>query len=198
LQEIAIVADQEERESRVLQQLFEPEDAFDIEMIGRLIEQQQIGFGYELACDGETFLPAAGEGFDRLLEVLEAHPTQKSHRARFALMFIERLFGEGVDDDLLNRFAGGESIFLRHISEAKLPAHRELAFIGLLEAGDDFQQRRFSRAVGTNEASAVFIIEADGNAIEQKSPAEGFGERLTAKKKTHRTALSHSENLEGR
>ena len=109
-------------------------------------------------------------------------------------MFVQGLSGKCADDDLQNRPTRWKCVFLRHISEAKLPSHRELPIIRLLEPGNDFQQRRFSRAIWANEAGAVFSVEADGDAIEQKSPAKGFAERLTAEKKTHRTALSHLKN----
>ena len=74
LQEVAVVADREERLGLALQQLLQPEDAVEVEVVRGLVEQQQLGLAHQLARDGEPLLPAARERRDGRGLVLEARP----------------------------------------------------------------------------------------------------------------------------
>ena len=53
------MADQHQRRARRLEFVFEPLDAGDIEMVGRLVEQQDIGLGREHARQRRAALFAA-------------------------------------------------------------------------------------------------------------------------------------------
>jgi hypothetical protein len=59
LEKVTIVADYDTCEPGVHQEPFEPHDRLDVEMIGRLIEQQNIGIEKQLARNRETLSPAA-------------------------------------------------------------------------------------------------------------------------------------------
>src|SRR5579864_5380025 len=61
VEKIAVVRDQHERVRIVLQIFFEPVAGFEIEMVGRLIEQQQVGLLQKKFREGEAHLPSAGE-----------------------------------------------------------------------------------------------------------------------------------------
>ena len=63
VEEVAVVADDDAGEGGVGEELFEPGDAFEIEVVGGLVEEEQVGLADEFAGDGEAALPAAGEGF---------------------------------------------------------------------------------------------------------------------------------------
>ncbi len=51
LQEIAVVADEHERERGGREQLLQPEDALEVEVVGRLVEQQQVRLADQLPRD---------------------------------------------------------------------------------------------------------------------------------------------------
>ena len=72
LEEVAVMADDDGGERCVLQQLLQPCDASEVEMVGRLVEQQNVGLLYQRFGDGQTLPPAAGECRRFLLEVFEA------------------------------------------------------------------------------------------------------------------------------
>ena len=61
LQKIAIVSDHDEGEFRGAEQPFKPCDAFQVEMIRRLIEEQNVGLGDESFSNSQAFEPAAAE-----------------------------------------------------------------------------------------------------------------------------------------
>ncbi len=58
------MGDDDVGERGIFEQLFQPEDAFEVEVVGRLVEEEEIGFEEEFAGEGEAFSPAAGEGVD--------------------------------------------------------------------------------------------------------------------------------------
>ena len=60
-EKIAIVADHDARERRVLQECFEPLDAREVQMIGRLVEQQDVRLLHEGLGNRQALAPAAGQ-----------------------------------------------------------------------------------------------------------------------------------------
>ena len=61
LEEPAIMADDQKRGSLRAQQLLEPEDAVEVEVVRRLVHQEQSGAGDERARHRDALLPAARE-----------------------------------------------------------------------------------------------------------------------------------------
>jgi len=59
-QKVAVVAHDYAGEGRCLEQIFEPGDSQQIEMVGGLVEQEDIGMLHQGFDNGETLLPAAG------------------------------------------------------------------------------------------------------------------------------------------
>ncbi len=84
VEEIAVVGDQKQRRRRVLQPVFEPEDGVEVEVVGRFVEQQQVGAAGQGAGEVEADAPAAGEFGHRAREigVAEAEAVQHFGDAR--------------------------------------------------------------------------------------------------------------------
>ena len=61
IEELAIVRDQQQRARIFAQPGFQPQDGVEVEVIGRLVEQQQIRAAHERLRDVQTYAPAAGE-----------------------------------------------------------------------------------------------------------------------------------------
>src|ERR1017187_6983362 len=74
--EITVVADDDGCERRVLQQLLEPLEADEVEMVGRLVEQQNVGLLYQGFGDSQSLSPSPGQLGSLLLEVFEAGAAQ--------------------------------------------------------------------------------------------------------------------------
>ena len=62
VQEAAVVGDDDDRVRVAREVGFEPERAFEVEVVGRLVEQQQVGLGEEHAGERHAHPPAAGIG----------------------------------------------------------------------------------------------------------------------------------------
>ena len=82
--QLAVVADDQRGLGIFLQPRLEPQRAFEIEVIGRLVEQEQIGLGEQSRGQRHAHAPAAGEFRHRPLEigVGESEPAQDFGGAR--------------------------------------------------------------------------------------------------------------------
>jgi hypothetical protein len=67
VQQIAVVADQEQGLGIAPQIVLEPEARLQIEMVGRLVQQQEIGLGEQHRGERHPHAPAAGKAGERLL-----------------------------------------------------------------------------------------------------------------------------------
>ena len=142
------------------EQLFEPADAFEIQVIGGLVKEQHVGRLSDLAGDGEAPLPAAGKGVCAHTGVGEAGASQGLADARGALQFIEVLALDDGGDHFVHGVTFGELGLLRHIADARFATEGDGAAIGLELACQDAQQSGFSGAVAADPAQAL----AFGNA----------------------------------
>src|SRR6267378_1590307 len=79
---MAVVADQYQGASIVPQKSFETECRFEVEVIGRLVEQQEIGLGEENRGEPDAHPPTAREIADRLVlhPFVEAEPGEDARR----------------------------------------------------------------------------------------------------------------------
>ena len=64
VEEVAIVGDRDDRARVLLQEPLQPEDRLGVEVVGRLVEQQQVGVAEEQAGERDAALLAAGERRD--------------------------------------------------------------------------------------------------------------------------------------
>ena len=69
VQQLAVVADDQRGVRIFLQARFQPQRAFEVEIVGRLVEQQQIGFGEQRGGQRHPHAPAAGELRHRAVEI---------------------------------------------------------------------------------------------------------------------------------
>ncbi len=104
IEEVAVVRDGDHGAREALQVLLEPLDALGIEVVGRLVEQQQIRFRQQQPAQGDTALLAAGQHVHFLL------PGRKAQRVG---RHLELVGAAGVDDRLELRLLLGELVEVR-------------------------------------------------------------------------------------
>ena len=63
IKKVAVVRDEDVRKRIIAQELFQPVAGFEIEMVGRLIEQQEVGALQQEFAKSDTHLPSATELF---------------------------------------------------------------------------------------------------------------------------------------
>ncbi len=178
VEERAVVRD-DDGGGPVEQQLLEPLDAVDVEVIGRLVEQQQLRFQRERRRERRTLALAAGQSATAPPRhrgrtdagIRPAAPRRASarvrHRARRA-----RPCGRASRTVDPARQLG----FLRDRAMRRPAGCLQVAIVQRDAAGDDVEQRRLAGAVAADQADALAGLEAEFGAIEQRLGAEGeFG-----------------------
>ena len=85
VEKIAVVRDQDESVGIMRQILFQPVAGFEIEMVGWLVEQQQIRFLQQQLGQGDAHLPAAGEFFGAAMPIFFAETEAHEHASDLGL-----------------------------------------------------------------------------------------------------------------
>ncbi len=84
VEELAVVRDEDQRPAIGREPALEPDHRVEVEVVGGLVEQQQVGAAHQGAREVETHPPAAGERADALRELVlgEAQAVEQGGRAR--------------------------------------------------------------------------------------------------------------------
>ena len=103
------MADDDAGEGGGGEEFFEPLDAGQVEVVGGLVEEEDVGLLGEGEGDGEAFFPAAGVGLGDGVEVLESGAAEGFGGAAFPLGLVDVVLLEGLVDDFAGGDVGGNS-----------------------------------------------------------------------------------------
>ena len=149
VEEIAVVGDEEQRAGVAHEPFLEPQHGVEVEMIGRLVEQQQIRAAHQRLREVEAHPPSAGKASDGLAvpPLGEAQPRQQRRGARaggVAADLVEAVMqlGEGLTGELRADRRSGLRRQQRALDFAQFPVAVEHEFDGRRGGG-----RRFLRDV---------------------------------------------------
>ena len=86
VEEVALVADHEDRRRIGFEEILQPQHRFEIEVVRRLVEQQQIGLREQQRGERDAHPPAAREAVERavLRLLVEAEADEDARGARGA------------------------------------------------------------------------------------------------------------------
>ena len=161
--------------------------ADEIEMVGRLVEQQDVGLGRHHAGKRCAARLAAG----KLVRLFLAGQAEMVEQIGGAVRIVGRSEpGLDIGAD------GGETFHVRHLRQI---AHRgrgmaeDLAVLRLDQAGGDLQQRRLAGAVAADQRDAVAGRDRKFGAVEQRRAAEGQHDAVERQKR--RGHVSELEEL---
>ena len=201
IEQVAVMADDEDRGGIGLEVFDQPERAFEIEIIGRLVEQQQVGGRKEHGGERHTHPPAAGKFGQRALlrGVVEAQPRQDGARARRRgmgadvdeagldlgdAMRIGRGFGldqqarallVGFQHEVDQR-AGAARRFLLDAAQPRAGWIIDRPVLGGELAGNHAEEGGLAGAVAAHEADAGIGRQGDGRLVEQQSRPQPVGQ----------------------
>ncbi|CPH55029.1 Uncharacterised protein [Burkholderia pseudomallei] len=206
VEEFAIVRDDDERARIAMQPVFEPDDRVEIQVVRRLVEQQQIRAAHQRLREIQAHAPAAREARDGLarLREREAEPEQQRLGARgrgVAVGVRERRVRVGLGcavvrggrlrDARLDRAQRGVAVqcvveraaldggrFLRHVRDAPCRRHREVARVRVQLAAQYREERRFAGAVRADEARLLAGIQRERGRVEERLRAAGEAELI--------------------
>ncbi len=164
--EAPVVADKHHRGAAGIEIALQPFDGRQIEMIGRLVEKQNIGRRREHARQRGAARLAAGE-MRRIFVPGEAELFEENPR-RMGIVVRPQ---PGLDISQRRREAL-EIRLLRQVAHQGSWLHENRAAIRLDEPGRDLQQRRFARAVAPDQRHALTGRNGQFRTREKRGPAE--------------------------
>ena len=201
VEEVALVADEQNGGGIGLQEVLQPQHRLQVEVVGGLVEQQQVGLREQQAGECHAHPPAAGEAVERtvLRFLVEAEAEQDLRRPAGG--------GVGVDGDqalidvaepvgILRGLAfdqqrgafgvggehglerGGEAggRFLRDIAEPGTARHLDGSAVGFEQVGEDTDQRGLAGAVAADQPDAALGRQLGGGAVDDRAAAEAHGD----------------------
>ncbi len=162
--EVAVVRDEEDGAGELFDGVEEHVFGAHVEVVGRLVEQEEVGGRDEHAGEGVAVALAAGEHAEGLEDVVAGE-----HEA--AEEIAER---DGVDarvgaGDVFEHARGGVEdlvLVLREVVGDDVVADADFAGGGLFDAGEHAHERGFAGAVDADERDAVAAIDGEGDVFE--------------------------------
>ena len=204
VQQVAVVRDDDRGARIALEIVVEPDRALDVEVVGRLVEQQQVGLREQHRGQRHAHPPAAGEvgAGPALRGRIEAEPVQDrggAGRRRMRADIDEprldlgapkavgplrfrhqaRTFDIGGEDDGMQRLGAGRRL-LRHRADAHALGHRDRARIHRPLAEDRLEQGGLAGPVAADETDAGAIGDREARAVEDQALADAEGEVVDA------------------
>ena len=196
VQEGPVVRNQHDGALERHQQLFQPGDGVQVQVVGWLVEHQHIGAGHQGAGQGHALFRAtrqAGnlqarvqvQALQGLIDPLFPVPTvarlQEGHQGVevFALgmgleAFAGRLdLGQTFAHRAEHRGAIHKGGLLRHVRNLGAALDLQLPVIGLFQPRHDLEQRGFACAVAANQANTLAGFECECGVVEQGHVAIG-------------------------
>ncbi len=191
--------DEEHGRGEFEQRLLEPFDRRDVEVVGGLVEEQQVRPHHQRAGERDAFLQPAGKlrdrrvlgksqaaqrrldavlerpavrGLERFLQVVHARQVA---RVRRGVVVDEELAARAhpLGHRLEDRVSRHELRLLSDARELQSRLQAHLAVIGARHALDQLQQRGFAGAVAADEADALARFDDEIGVIEERHMAVG-------------------------
>ena len=135
-------------------------------MIGRLVEQQDVGLGRECAGQGGAARLPAGK-LRRVLRTRQAKLFEQIARTVRIVAGLEARRDEAKYGDM-----AGEVGLLWQIADGRAGLHKPRPMVGFNQTGGDLQQCRFARAVTADQAHMLAFADRKLGAFEQRSAAK--------------------------
>ena len=196
VQKRAVVCDGDHAALEVDQQVFEPGDGVQIQVVGGFVQKHHVRLGDQRLRQRHAFFHAARQGADEA-GGLQVQAVQGFVDALLPVPGVER-FDDGLQ---------GVQVYARLVREVLLACgdggcqtgadslensrgwvkhgllcyvHRPQALLKLqrtvvrfFKAGEDFEQRRFARAIAANQPDAFIRFEGEISVVEQRNMAKG-------------------------
>ena len=204
VEELAVVRDHQQHAWVLLQPLLQPEHRIEVEVIGRFVEQQQVGRLHEGTGKVEAHAPATrkfGHGH-AVGRRPEAEAMQQASSARLGVVAVD--FGQplvrggdaipilgdrrrllGLEDRVhfavaryheIDRRIGQRGRFLRHAGDAQRLGQVDVTLVGFDFAHDGGKQARLATAVAADDADLGARMQGDVDVGQQQAFAAAQGE----------------------
>ena len=182
VQEIAVVGDHQQGAAAVFQVVFQELDGVQVQVVGGLVHDVEIGLGGQHLGKGHPLHLSAGKVLHGLLGFRQVKLRKKLFHTQFVLpkMVRVQLSGPGgrcVHDLPEDGFPGVEGVLLFQEGDADVLEEEHLAAaVGGVFPGQDAQQGGLARSVGGYQGHLVPFVDIEVNAAEQHFGTVALGE----------------------
>ena len=195
IEKVAVVGNQQQGLWCLLQPVLQPQHGVEIEVVGGLIKQQQVGVGQQYPGKIETHAPAAGKTGHRiaLLVGRKAKAGQHfggacrqrpgiqrieffmgvadGHAVAAGFGFAQCFFGSAQRGVAIEHIINGRLIqrrhFLRHDCHAPVCRQRQTAGVRFQLAGEQGKQRAFAATIAPGQTDFPAAVQGNGGLIKQ-------------------------------
>ena len=178
IEEPAVVADHDGAAGELEERVLERAQRVDVEVVGRLVEQQQVRALAQQLGEVDAVALAAGEraGLLLLVAALEVEPRDVGARRHRLLAQLDLVAAAG--DLVEHRLVRIELAGLIDVAELHGLAEPQRAAVGLLEPGDHLEQRGLAGAVRADDADDAAGRQVEVQAVDQQRVAEALAQVL--------------------
>ncbi len=173
IEEPAVVGDDDERAAPLDQVRGEPADPGDVEVVGRLVQDQQVRRADQQRGERDPAALAPRHRLHQRVEAQVGHAEAGQHgaHARVAgpLMLRREAFGQpgGADDHVAHRGGHRQVEGLGQGGDPEVTAVCDPAGVRLDGLGEQPQQRRLARGVEADDADPVVVLQPEGDVFEK-------------------------------
>ena len=203
VQQVAFMADHHHRRAITFQERLQPHRRFEVEVVRRFVEQQQVGFAEQQRGQRHAHLPPTRKTVECavLIGFGKAQPDQNTRRARRRGMRVDGVQPLVQLADAVDVFAGlgfeqqrgalhiggqhrlyrrrlARRRFLRDIADAAVARHFHAALVGIVLAGDRLHQRRLARAIAPDQPDARARRQRRSGVVEDRASAKAHGDAV--------------------
>ena len=182
------MGDEEDRAVEVEEPLLEELERLDVEVVGRLVEDQEVRRLREEAREEEAVALAAGEGVDRRARArgAEEEVLEEADHVPALAADVEELaaLGHVLEHRLLGLELQAELV---EVGDLELRPEPHAPAIGRELAEQDAEQRRLAGAVRADEADAVAAQDAEREVAARSSSRRRHGTRPPPRRRASRT-----------
>ena len=195
------------RVARIADPGLELEQLFEIEVVGGLVEQQQVRLRDPGACDQRQPLPAAAQRTHRQSAQIGRRLELVEHHVDAPLLAVPLFGWKRVEQNVVQRQVEQTvGNVLLHQRDAQTARADDVAGARLHEAGEAFQKGGFAGAVGGDEPEAVALADDEAEVLEQGrvgnerdiAKAQGSHGKLTGAARRQRPRAKSLERVETR
>ena len=183
IEKVTVVGDQQQGAGIALQPAFQPENGIQIQVVGRLVQQQQVGGAHQRLGQVQAHAPATGKVADPAihLRTVKTQAGQQLARPGIGAVAVEVVqlivqtgdggavmgsFGSGqfglhpaqlhiAIEHIVHRLAFYRVHFLAHMGNAPSRGNKAVAAIGRQFAAQQGEQAGFAGTIGADQAGLV-------------------------------------------
>ncbi|ELP47394.1 30S ribosomal protein S5 [Mycobacterium avium subsp. paratuberculosis S5] len=171
VQEPAVVRDDHRAAREIHQRVLQRAQGLDVQVVGRLVQQDQVAALLEGERQVEPVAFAAGQHAGRLLLIRPLEPERRHVGARRHFVLADLDVVQPVRDDLPHRlFRVDPGAGLVDVAELDRFADLDGAAVGLFQPDDGLEQRGLADPVGADDADDAVARQGEGQVLDQGAP----------------------------